>query len=107
MNVSESMLTYRKEDRGSTLVASACSWTKKCGANLFSGDKQKKSWLKGYSLTFWTDWLLTSSRWHLELDNRKAESTAQTRQANDRMMEWRSSAMQSGWHLTRVSRRRS
>ncbi|MGM7634244.1 hypothetical protein [Bacillus sp. Hm123] len=27
MNVSESMLTYRKEDRGSTLVASAWSWT--------------------------------------------------------------------------------
>ncbi|WP_157843254.1 hypothetical protein [Bacillus sp. FJAT-42315] len=27
MNVSESMLTYRKEGRGSTLVASACSWT--------------------------------------------------------------------------------
>ncbi len=27
MNDSESMLTYRKEDGGSTLVASACSWT--------------------------------------------------------------------------------
>ncbi len=38
---------------------------------------------------------------------RKAEPTVQTRQANDRMTEWRSSAMQSGWHLTRVSRRRS
>ncbi|MGM7635923.1 hypothetical protein, partial [Bacillus sp. Hm123] len=33
--------------------------------------------------------------------------TVQTRQANDRMTKWRSSAMQSGWHLTRVSRRRS
>ncbi|WP_203364133.1 hypothetical protein [Bacillus sp. REN10] len=65
MNVSESMLTYRKEDGGSTLVAGAYSWT------------------------------------------RKAETTVQTRQANDRMTEWRSSAMQSGWHLTRVSRRRS
>ncbi|MGM7634245.1 hypothetical protein [Bacillus sp. Hm123] len=30
MNVSESMLTYRKEDRGSTLVASAWSWITKC-----------------------------------------------------------------------------
>ncbi|MGM7634236.1 hypothetical protein [Bacillus sp. Hm123] len=29
MNVSESMLTYRKEDHGSPLVASACSWTRK------------------------------------------------------------------------------
>ncbi|MGM7634780.1 hypothetical protein [Bacillus sp. Hm123] len=27
MNVSESMLTYRKEERGSPLVASAWSWT--------------------------------------------------------------------------------
>ncbi|WP_203363488.1 hypothetical protein [Bacillus sp. REN10] len=27
MNDSESMLTYRKEDGGSTLVAGACSWT--------------------------------------------------------------------------------
>ncbi|WP_203364478.1 hypothetical protein [Bacillus sp. REN10] len=27
MNVSESMLTYRKEVRGSSLVAGACSWT--------------------------------------------------------------------------------
>ncbi|MGM7635714.1 hypothetical protein [Bacillus sp. Hm123] len=27
MNVSESMLTYRKEDSGSPPVASACSWT--------------------------------------------------------------------------------
>ncbi|WP_269799386.1 hypothetical protein [Bacillus sp. FJAT-42315] len=27
MNASESMLTYRKEDRGSSLVASAGSWT--------------------------------------------------------------------------------
>ncbi|PAQ12872.1 hypothetical protein CD798_17330 [Bacillaceae bacterium SAOS 7] len=27
MNGSESMLTYRKEDCGSTLVAGACSWT--------------------------------------------------------------------------------
>ncbi|OZI10397.1 hypothetical protein CEW92_17180 [Bacillaceae bacterium SAS-127] len=26
-NASESMLTYRKEDRGSSLVTSACSWT--------------------------------------------------------------------------------
>ncbi|WP_157843242.1 hypothetical protein [Bacillus sp. FJAT-42315] len=26
MNVSESMLTYRKEERGSSLVASAWSW---------------------------------------------------------------------------------
>ncbi|MGM7636779.1 hypothetical protein [Bacillus sp. Hm123] len=27
MNASESMLTYRKEERGSSLVASAWSWT--------------------------------------------------------------------------------
>ncbi|MGM7636234.1 hypothetical protein [Bacillus sp. Hm123] len=27
MNVSESMLTYRKEEHGSSLVASAWSWT--------------------------------------------------------------------------------
>ncbi|WP_157843125.1 hypothetical protein [Bacillus sp. FJAT-42315] len=27
MNVSEPMLTYRKEEHGSTLVASAWSWT--------------------------------------------------------------------------------
>ncbi|WP_157843239.1 hypothetical protein [Bacillus sp. FJAT-42315] len=33
MNDSESMLTYRKEEGGSTLVASAWSWTKKCGAD--------------------------------------------------------------------------
>ncbi|MGM7636717.1 hypothetical protein [Bacillus sp. Hm123] len=33
MNVSESMLTYRKEDRGSPLVAGDCSWTKKSGAD--------------------------------------------------------------------------
>ncbi|MGM7636191.1 hypothetical protein [Bacillus sp. Hm123] len=31
MNVSESMLTYRKEEGGSTLVASAWSWTPKSG----------------------------------------------------------------------------
>ncbi|WP_275296780.1 hypothetical protein [Bacillus sp. REN10] len=33
MNDSESMLTYRKEDRGSPLVASACSWILKCGVD--------------------------------------------------------------------------
>ncbi|WP_269799368.1 hypothetical protein [Bacillus sp. FJAT-42315] len=31
MNDSESMLTYRKEEGGSTLAASAWSWTKKSG----------------------------------------------------------------------------
>ncbi|MGM7634872.1 hypothetical protein [Bacillus sp. Hm123] len=61
MNDSESMLTYRKEDRGSPLVVSAWSWTKKSGADLVSRDKQKTSQLKGCSLTFWMDWLLTSS----------------------------------------------
>ncbi|WP_269799369.1 hypothetical protein [Bacillus sp. FJAT-42315] len=34
MNDSESMLTYRKKDRGSTLVAGVWSWTiKKSGAD--------------------------------------------------------------------------
>ncbi|WP_203363353.1 hypothetical protein [Bacillus sp. REN10] len=39
MNVSESMLTYRKEDGGSTLVAGTWSWTKKSGG----GAGQQKS----------------------------------------------------------------
>ncbi|MGM7635268.1 hypothetical protein [Bacillus sp. Hm123] len=33
MNVSESMLTYRKEEHGSSLVAGAWSWTAKSGAD--------------------------------------------------------------------------
>ncbi|WP_275296743.1 hypothetical protein [Bacillus sp. REN10] len=40
MNDSESMLTYRKEVGGSTLVASACSWTTEKRSRLFRHDKQ-------------------------------------------------------------------
>ncbi len=41
MNDSESMLTYRKEDGGSTLVASAYSWTPKSGRRLFRHESKK------------------------------------------------------------------
>jgi hypothetical protein len=37
----------------------------------FIGDKHKTSRLEGFTLTFWTDWLMTSSRWRSKLDNTK------------------------------------
>ncbi|WP_275296741.1 hypothetical protein [Bacillus sp. REN10] len=40
MNGSESMLTYRKEVRRSSLVAGACSWTNEKRRRLFRHDKQ-------------------------------------------------------------------
>ncbi|MGM7636255.1 hypothetical protein [Bacillus sp. Hm123] len=40
MNDSESMLTYRKEERGSPLVASAWSWTIEKRSRLSRHDKQ-------------------------------------------------------------------
>ncbi|WP_203363370.1 hypothetical protein [Bacillus sp. REN10] len=36
MNVSESMLTYRKDEHGNPLVAGACSWTIEMRKVLFS-----------------------------------------------------------------------
>ncbi|MBG9589266.1 hypothetical protein ABE26_20070 [Cytobacillus firmus] len=48
---------------------------KKSGRRPLFGDKHKTGRLKGCFLTFWTDWLMTSSRWRLELDKiRKAEA---------------------------------
>ncbi|WP_338752306.1 hypothetical protein [Bacillus sp. FJAT-52991] len=40
MNVSESMLTYRKKERGSTIAASAWSWTTTKAEPTALGDKQ-------------------------------------------------------------------
>jgi len=42
------------------------------------GDKHKTSRLKGCFLTFWTDWLVTSSRWRLELDNSQSQKLLYT-----------------------------
>jgi hypothetical protein len=46
---------------------------KKSARRPLIGDKQKMSRLEGCSLTFRTDWLLTSSRWRLELDNSQSQ----------------------------------
>ncbi|WP_203363018.1 hypothetical protein [Bacillus sp. REN10] len=59
MNGSESMLTYRKEDGGSPLVAGACSWTKKCGADC--PDTTSKCSVAGKAMSLANDRLFDSS----------------------------------------------
>jgi hypothetical protein len=39
----------------------------------FIGDKHKTSRQEGCFLTFLTDWLVTSSRWRLKLDNSRSQ----------------------------------
>src|SRR5690242_4195658 len=47
---------------------------RKSAGRLPIGDKHKTSRPKSCFLTFWSDWLVTSSRWRLELDNSQSRN---------------------------------
>ncbi|WP_338753253.1 hypothetical protein [Bacillus sp. FJAT-52991] len=62
MNVSESMLTYRKEERGSPLVAGACSWTKEKRKAFVQRRQADDGLTKWRCSAMQSGWHLTSSR---------------------------------------------
>ncbi|WP_338750958.1 hypothetical protein [Bacillus sp. FJAT-52991] len=77
MNDSESMLTYRKEERGSTLVAGNCSWTIEKRKQPFRLGRYKTDRRSGVLChTDVTAYVRESG------GQGKAEPTVQTRQAN-------------------------